>query len=250
MNYYLLPLEYHELILNPYVFPILICVIVFIGLELLTVIVSILFSSFNRIPVKGKHLDELSQTDWLYITINKFLTALFVYHAQYVILGLKTIKWRIDEMSFSNTVVSWLLFYLFYDFFYMSFHRFLHLRAIYGFVHKHHHRQKAPSRGNLDAINVHPFEYIVGEYLHLVTIYFIPSHISAVLLFILMGGILASLNHTRFDVSIPYLYSVKVHDVHHRLPESNYAQYTMLWDCLFGTYRSYDKYLNVEAKDD
>jgi sterol desaturase/sphingolipid hydroxylase (fatty acid hydroxylase superfamily) len=32
---------------------------------------------------------------------------------------------------------------------------------------------------------------------------------------------------------------VKNHDVHHRLPESNYGQYIMLWDYLFGSYRPY-----------
>ena len=245
-----LPLGYHKIFLDPYVFPLMITVVVFIGLEMLTIVVSLLFSTFKRIPIKGKHLDVLSRTDHLYITINKFLTALFVYHAQYVIVTIKTIKWNIDEMTFSNTVVAMVLFYLFYDFFYMSFHRFLHLRSVYGYIHKHHHRQKAPSRGNEDAINVHPVEYIVGEYLHLLTIYVIPCHISVVLLFILLGGILASLNHTRYDVGIPYLYNVKVHDVHHRLPESNYAQYTMFWDTLFGTYRSYDKYKTLEAKDD
>ena len=81
----------------------------------------------------------------------------------------------------------------------------------------------------------------MGEYLHLVTIYLIPSHIYTIVFFILLGGILASLNHTRFDINIPYLYSVKVHDVHHRLPESNYGQYTMFWDRLFGTYRDYNE---------
>jgi sterol desaturase/sphingolipid hydroxylase (fatty acid hydroxylase superfamily) len=100
----------------------------------------------------------------------------------------------------------------------------------------------------LDAINVHPFEFVVGEYIHLLTIYVVPCHIYAVVVFILAGGVLASLNHTRYDVSIPYLYSVKVHDVHHRLPMSNYGQYTMLWDRIFGTYRSYDITLN--SKDD
>ena len=81
----------------------------------------------------------------------------------------------------------------------------------------------------------------MGEYLHLVTIYLFPSHIYTIVFFILLGGILASLNHTRFDINIPYLYSVKVHDVHHRLPESNYGQYTMFWDRLFGTYRDYNE---------
>ena len=107
-------------------------------------------------------------------------------------------------------------------------------------IHKHHHRQKAPERGNIDAINVHPFEFAVGEYLHLLTVYLIPCHIYTVVFFVAIRGILASLNHTRYDVNIPYIFSVKVHDVHHRIPESNYGQYTMFWDKLFGSYRDYN----------
>merc|ERR1711918_262547 len=101
----------------------------------------------------------------------------------------------------------------------MTFHRIPHMRQFYSYVHKHHHRQKAPSRGNIDAINVHPFEFAVGEYLHLLTVYLIPCHIYTVAFFVLAGGILASLNHTRYDVNIPFFFSVKVHDVHHRMPE-------------------------------
>lgn len=158
---------------------------------------------------------------------------------QQVVLTTPSIKWNIADITFLNTIGSLFAFYAFYDFFYMWFHRILHMRQFYSFIHKHHHRQKAPSRGNIDAINVHPVEFIVGEYLHLLTVYLIPCHIFAVTFFVLAGGIFASLNHTRFDINIPYLFSVKVHDVHHRMPESNYGQYTMFWDRFFGSYRDY-----------
>lgn len=220
------------------------------GLEILSHIIPLVCSSAGSklIPVKGKHLDELSQLDKTYIWINKCFTVLFVYHLLWLTPQFSSITWEMSKISLLNTVGSMASFYVFYDFFYMNFHRILHIRGLYSYIHKHHHRQKAPSRGNLDAINVHPFEFVVGEYLHLVTIYFIPCHIVTVVAFILLGGILASLNHTRFDVSIPGLYSVKWHDVHHRLPESNYGQYTMFWDHVFGSYRDYAKVSS--AKDE
>jgi sterol desaturase/sphingolipid hydroxylase (fatty acid hydroxylase superfamily) len=92
------------------------------------------------------------------------------------------------------------------------------------FVHKHHHRQHAPSRGNVDAVNTHPFEYLVGEYLHLGVVMAIPCHVVAVIAFVFAGGVLASLNHTRFDIGILGLYEVHHHDTHHRLPQTNYGQ--------------------------
>ncbi len=219
----------------------LFCGIIMVGLEILSIIIPPLFARSEKIPIKGKHLDELDSLDKTYIFINKLLTIIFVYHLIYVCYHTPTVNWNMDQISWQNTIGALILFYIFYDFFYMNFHRILHIRALYPYVHKHHHRQKAPSRGNLDAINVHPFEFLVGEYLHLLTIWVIPCHIVTVAFFIIAGGIFASLNHTRFDVIIPPgIYSVKVHDVHHRLPESNYAQYIMLWDHIFGTYRDYD----------
>lgn len=217
---------------------------VFIGLEVLSHIVHLIFENTGSslIPVKGKHLDKLIFEDHLYIWINKGLTALFVFHLIWVCQKSTSIAWEHSEATIHNTLGSLVCFYIFYDFFYANFHRILHFRSIYAYIHKHHHKQKAPSRGNLDAVNVHPFEFVVGEYLHLLTIYCIPCHIYAVAVFILAGGFLASLNHTRFDIVIPGIYSVKVHDVHHRLPESNYGQYTMFWDYIFGSYRSYEQY--------
>jgi sterol desaturase/sphingolipid hydroxylase (fatty acid hydroxylase superfamily) len=220
----------------------LFCVAILLGLEALSHFVPIAFGTKKLIPVRGKHLDSLDFKDNAFIWINKFLTLVFVYHVIVVVYHCPTVKWSLEEATVFNTLGSLVAFYLFYDFFYMNFHRILHFRSLYGLIHKHHHRQKAPSRGNLDAINVHPFEFLVGEYLHLVTIYVIPCHISAVVVFILLAGILASLNHTRFDIDfLGGVYNVKAHDVHHRMPESNYAQYTMFWDKLFGSFRPYNE---------
>lgn len=100
----------------------------------------------------------------------------------------------------------------------------------------------------MDGINASPIEYLIGEYLHLVVIYLVPkSHITTIFAFFMIGGTLASLNHTRYDVNLVSIYFVKAHDVHHRLPESNYGQYIMLWDWLFGSFRAYSS-LDCDSK--
>ena len=43
---------------------------------------------------------------------------------------------------------------------------------------------------------------------------------------------------------------MKNHDVHHRLPESNYGQYIMLWDYLMGSYRPYAEKYAGQTKED
>lgn len=122
---------------------------------------------------------------------------------------------------------------------------------MYPYIHKHHHRQKAPSRANVDAVNVHPIEFLLGEFNHLLSLYlcstfiFSEIHLCAAFPFVAFGGLLAGLSHTRYDfvISIPWrggrivLYDSKDHDVHHRIPQSNYGQYSMIWDRIFGTHR-------------
>ena len=64
------------------------------------------------------------------------------------------VLWRLEQISVRNTLLPLPLFFIVYDAFYAPFHRALHHRSIYAYVHKHHHRQVVPTRGNTDAINV------------------------------------------------------------------------------------------------
>ena len=67
-----------------------------------------------------------------------------------------------------------------------------------------------------------------------------PCHIVTVLVFVIIGGFFASLNHTRFDFQVPFgLYDVKWHDHHHVIPNTNFSQYTMLWDKVWGTFQEH-----------
>ncbi len=226
--------------------------VVLLGLELLATLV-FLFGRIRQAPsitVRGKHLDVLEPWDLAFITFNKLATTLFSYHLlrfQWCAPA-TAVAWGWDTVTWRNTVVALPLLYVVYDFFYTLFHRALHHRSLYKYVHKHHHRQKAPSRGNVDAVNVHPFEFLVGEYNHLLALYLVshflvPVHAGTCLAFIVLGGFLASLNHTRFDIQTPGvlapLYQVRFHDIHHWFPESNYGQYIMLWDHAFGSFKPY-----------
>lgn len=67
----------------------------------------------------------------------------------------------------------------------------------------------------------------------------INNNIILVLLFLLVGATLASLNHTRFDIKVSKIFQVKYHDIHHWYPSANFGQYTMLWDHVFGWFKDY-----------
>merc|ERR1712086_1203687 len=150
---------------------------------------------------------------------------------------LPRVSWSLHELTVWNTLVSTLLQFTLYDFFYHGFHRTLHLGSIYPYIHKHHHKQKAPTRGVMDGINVHPFEMAVGIYLHLFVVAVIPCHIVGAQLFFGMASLMAGFNHTRWGIYVPKFYDVRDHDMHHVYPNCNYAQYVMWWDKLFGCFK-------------
>lgn len=271
--------------------------VVVLALELLSTLVYHLpkFRA-SSIPVRGKHLDNFSWKDYTFIGINKCMTGLFVYIYFGYLWGARKLGhdghhqdheheadsiaghhdccgggkgiWAFEELSLVNTILPIPLLFITYDFFYTLLHWFLHVKGVYVYVHKHHHHQKAPSRANIDAVNVHPLEFFLGEFNHVLALHLVVkgmpligfrgidvSWVSAVL-FIGLGGILAGLNHTRHNVvaRVSYpgasdtegkavgwtIFDSKHHDVHHRIPQSNYGQYTVLWDRIFGTFREYN----------
>ena len=111
----------------------------------------------------------------------------------------------------------------------------------------------------MDAVNVHPVEFLLGEYLHIWAIFVychlfgMEMHTLALPILFVLAAILTGLNHTRFDCKVQILgvtfYDSKWHDVHHRIPQSNYGQYTNFWDIVFGSFRMYDANDRVNPKN-
>mmetsp|Transcript_49023 Transcript_49023/g.151383 ORF Transcript_49023/g.151383 Transcript_49023/m.151383 type:complete len:242 (-) Transcript_49023:183-908(-) len=204
-----------------------------------------------RLPEKAKKQKQLEGIDRAFITFNKLVSILFVYHC--ILMAQATMNTDFfDTGAMLEDLKRFPLIFpaiiIVYDFFYTIMHWALHIPAIYPWIHKHHHRQLVPFRGNIDAINVNPIEYVLGEYNHLFSTYLMtlvlgpkaPMHAVSFLLYVAIAGLLSSLNHTRIDVKIPYLYSVWWHDYHHRQPRCNYGQYIMLWDAVFGWFKPRD----------
>lgn len=186
----------------------------------------------------------------LFITLNKIAIVPFVYMLAKFMYHEPNAMWSPSSITFKNTVLPLPAIFVIYDFFYTILHWALHIQAVYAYIHKHHHRQKAPSRGNVDAVNVHPVEFFLGEYNHLFAIYIythllgLEFHIVGLVLFLLVGATMTGLNHSRYDSSVVIfgvtLYDSKWHDVHHRIPQSNYGQYINFWDLIFGSFRAYN----------
>lgn len=203
--------------------------------------------------------EDLDIVDHTYVAINRMLTTpIYVYHTaawyrEYTSPG--TFSSDLQAHTVLVVVVQCALLFLIYDFIYFWFHRTLHIPALYPFIHKHHHRQVSPFRGTYDGVNTHPVEYLFGLYLHLWSIMLLTwgwpkggVHCAAILGFYVLSTFFSSWNHTRFAIRIPKVFDSRDHDVHHRWPRSNYAQFIMFWDHLFGTFKSYQE-LERRGKD-
>lgn len=228
-------------------------VVVLFGMELIGYVACEVPQWFGsgKIEVRGKHLDSLDKTDIAFIAFNRLLTVMFTYHMIWFCTSPDShVVMDLEGITLLNTVVALPALYVVYDLFYSLFHMALHHRSIYAYVHKHHHKQKAPSRGNTDAVNVHPFEFGVGEYLHLLAVAIVPCHVVTVFIMILVGGILASLNHTRNDIGLPsIMWHVKYHDHHHVYPNCNYSQYSVMWDHAWGSFHPHPSQIPASEKD-
>merc|ERR1712130_144909 len=220
------------------------------ALEILSRVILTVRPFFQPIPPKGRHLDILTWTDVIFIWFNRLCTPIFTFQVLQFCWESTHVAWKLNEIGLLNTVGVLIPMFIIYDFFYTIFHRALHARSLYKHIHKHHHRQNVPTRGNVDAINVHPIEFVLGEYNHLLSLYIVSRlfsiHVVSAILFLLVGAVLASLNHTRFDVKVYSLFQVKYHDIHHWYPTANFGQYTMIWDHVFGWFRDYSSFDKTE----
>jgi sterol desaturase/sphingolipid hydroxylase (fatty acid hydroxylase superfamily) len=206
----------------------------------------------SRVPKPiAKYLEVLEFKDYVYLVMNQTIEVIFLSHFAHLILY--KLPKDLESLTFTNTIVAFYAIFFVEDFFYYWMHRFLHLPAIYPYVHKHHHRQTLPFRGYLDAANESPIEQVGGlgciwitlklldPYLHL--------HAFTVFAWISAFATFALLNHTPYDVQLGFWglgYQVRAHETHHRKLFGNYSQNTMFWDRLFGTYLEYPQRKNVE----
>ena len=179
--------------------------------------------------------------------MNQFVEAGFLQHVLRFVLESPLVERSLGGLSVLGTVGAFYAVLVLDDAVYYCAHRAMHLPALYPLVHKHHHRQSLPRRGYWDAANEHPAEQLVG--LSAVWIALQATawalggvlHAAGVIGFFSAYAVLAGLNHTPYDVRFGWLagYTVRAHEMHHRMYTCNYAQNTMIFDRLFGTFREY-----------
>jgi len=202
----------------------------------------------SRVPVpimKGLH--TLQRRDFACLAVNQFVETAFLQHLCQFVLESPLVERSLGGLTVLGTVGAFYAVLMLDDAVYYCAHRAMHLPALYPLVHKHHHRQSLPRRGYWDAANEHPVEQLVGLSAVWVALHATAwglggtLHAAGVMGFFTAYAVLAGLNHTPYDVKLGWLagYTVRAHEMHHRMYTCNYAQNTMIYDRLFGTFREY-----------
>ncbi|KAG7348592.1 fatty acid hydroxylase superfamily protein [Nitzschia inconspicua] len=186
---------------------------------------------------------ELDYQSIIYLTINAIHEWVFVQRLCHFIWYSPHVSLNVDDIGLTNTVGALVIMFIVLDVCYAPCHHLLHLPAVYPLVHKHHHRQHFPTRGYLDAGNEHPIEHWVGVLCTwasvLSAVHLVKAHAIVLFAFFNIHAALAMLNHSPYDVQF-FGYSVANHEMHHRKFTVNYAQYSMMYDHLMGTFAPYE----------
>lgn len=195
-------------------------------------------------PVRYVPLDARSVA---FLSLNSLLEWIFVQRLCHYLYYSPSVSQALEEIGLLNTAAALYVMFVVLDFCYAPCHHLLHVPALYPLVHKHHHRQHYPVRGYLDAGNEHPIEHLIGTTCTwaavLAAVHVTGAHAVTIFAFFNIHAALAMLNHSPYDVQFNVLgirYTVANHEMHHRKFTVNYAQYTMWYDQLSGSYADYE----------
>lgn len=172
--------------------------------------------------------------------VNSFLagfvgTAIFMRHLNTG--NLLKVYYDVNDHGWIRFFRDLVLVYCWIDVWAYTIHRFLHMKFIYKYIHKWHHRYVAPTA--FTAFGMHPVEFLMLQMGGLSCCFLFEIHIMA---FMANGVHIAyhgQIDHSGIDFEgdLPWQPSVQFHDDHHRFFHVNFGQSFIVWDWLFGTLR-------------
>jgi len=173
-----------------------------IRVSLLSLIVMTLFTTPLEVLFQlgyGKLYHDASQYGWLYFAVSPVLF-----------------------LVFSDSLIYWI-------------HRGLHHRSIYKYIHKLHHSfvHVTPYA----AFAFHPIDGFLQGVPYQLFVLFFPLHSTLHLVTLAAVGLWTINIHDRVTLHIPLVNGAAHHNIHHTTFKSNYGQYLVCWDAMFGTHR-------------
>jgi len=142
-----------------------------------------------------------------------------------------------DPMQYGLTylIISPILFLVFSDSLIYWIHRGLHHPLVYKTLHKLHHSFVHTTP--YSAFAFHPLDGFAQGLPYQVFVMLFPFHSALHMISLGVVGLWTINIHDRVTLNIPYVNGAAHHDIHHTTFRSNYGQYFIFWDKLFGTFR-------------
>lgn len=206
-----------------------------------------------RLPQKAKIRHEVL---WSISSIFIFATCSSITY-YFVDNGYSPLYTDIDKYG------GWYLFFsaigliLWHDFYFYWTHRAMHIKAIFPYVHKIHHKSTDPTPWA--AFSFHPIEALVQFGFVPIALFLVPLHPIALLIMAMYQMALNVFGHLGFEILPKGFVDGKItkwhntpthHNMHHSKVNCNYGLYFNIWDRLLGTnHKDYEKTFNeVKAR--
>ncbi|CAK0845488.1 unnamed protein product [Prorocentrum cordatum] len=178
-----------------------------------------------------------------YLCVNNFTELTVILHSVAFAISDDVSK-HPSDIGFWNTIASFAICFLGFDFLYALWHRVMHQPWLYAWVHKHHHQQVAPHRGWYDTASMTPAEHCSTLLIFLmvprISASIVGLHAVAYAVFVLLWYSLEVANHLPNELSIRMLgYSSSAHHAHHRHLTCNYGTLSCFADRVLGSFREH-----------
>ena len=122
-------------------------------------------------------------------------------------------------------------------------HRWMHIPAVFKWVHKVHHQSLATT--SWTAFSFHPLEGLIQMLMLAVIVVTLPLHYYALLFLLVLMSVSSIINHIGIDFYPKtgwfrkYVIGAKHHAMHHEHFTTNYGLYFTFWD----------RWMNTEDKE-
>eukprot|EP00939_MAST-03C_sp_MAST-3C-sp1_P005401 g5401.t1 len=190
----------------------------------------------NRVLSKERHAEAVRWS-----LLNSFLagtigTGIFMRHLA-TDGGLLTVYWDDETRGWLHFFGGFVLVFFWIDLWAYCAHRFLHMKMIYKYIHKWHHRYQPPTAWT--AFGMHPLEFVFFQMGGIFCCFLFKIHLMAFLTNAVFVAYHGQVDHSGIDFEgdMPWQPSVHFHDDHHQYFHVNFGQSLIMWDWLFGTLR-------------
>ena len=163
-----------------------------------------------------------------------------------------------NQYSFAYLLFSTIALIIIHDTYFYWMHRAIHHKSVYKYVHRVHHVSTNPTPWA--SFSFHPLEAVLEVGILPITVFIMPLHPAAILIWLLFMTMMNVLGHLGFELFWKGFTTGKItkwantsvhHNMHHKYVNSNFGLYFNFWDRIMGTnHKNYtEEFEEVKSKE-